>query len=200
MSEQVDMERIEEQTRRAFAQDGLMFLFLGGLLFLVGGSFSDAKMGWLFAFLPFLLFGVEAARKHITYPRIGYAKLMVPSGTVKGILGFALIAVVGLSLLAFVNGGQWSRLLPIAIGGVFALSLYFGLSSIGKLRLREWLMVGLTAVSGFITFSLFADWHQAVAWQFGAIALFFFAMGIGDLVRFVRQYPVPSEEIWHDQA
>lgn len=200
MSNSIQLDQVERNARRAIDQDGLTYLFLGLLLLLVGFSLRIEGMGWLGGFGIFLAIPLEALRRRITYPRIGFARFETPRRTVRGILGFAAIAVLVLGAIALAFNGRYQRVLPIVIGVVFALAFYFGASVTG-LRLRNWVTIGLILVSGVVTAVVFTDWHMATAVQMWIVGTLLLIVGAADLWRFLRTHPVMTsapDEVQHE--
>ncbi|MCP5101125.1 MAG: hypothetical protein GY943_36730, partial [Chloroflexi bacterium] len=112
MTKQVDLHNIERDTRRLFSEDGLIYLFLGILIALVGLGFYDTRLSVFGGLAALLYFPLKAARERITYPRIGYVEFTPPAGFGRGILTFLIIAVVTLSLIAFVGNGRFQSIMP----------------------------------------------------------------------------------------
>lgn len=189
MSDDIDLQQVEQNARRAFLQDGLVYLFLGLLLIVVSISFLNTELAWLGAFGAFLIFPVQVLRKRVTFPRIGYAKLETPPGMARGMLLFMLAAVIALSAVAFLA----SRLMPVVISIVFALAFYFG-ASLNGIRLRDWLIIGLILIGGVVTAVSFADWHMATAVQFWFTGALLVVMGAVDFIRFLRKYPFAVDQ------
>ncbi len=193
MKQPVNLEQVEQDARRVFNQDGLIYLFLGIVLVMLGIGYTVPGLSWLGATAIFLVIPFEAIRKRITYPRLGYARFTLAKGTALGILGFAVVAAIVLAVMALGWNGRFQRYLPILIGIIFALSLYFGSSMYGT-RWRDWGIMALMLASGVVVALQFNDWHRATAVQFSTVGLLVFLLGIIDLVRFVRTYPVSDEE------
>ena len=192
MSQTVDLEHLEKESRRLFAEDGLLYIFLGLLLLLVGVGFAVPGLSWLVGFSAVLIFPVEVLRRRITYPRLGYARFSAPPGTVRGMLAFAAIVVVGLVVIAFAAGGRFQAYLPLAFSIVFALSLYFGMAVHG-VRARDWLIIGLALAAGLFTTWRYDDWHDGTAVLFGLMGVVSLLIGFIKLIRFMRKYPMPAE-------
>jgi hypothetical protein len=192
MSEPIDLNEVERKVHRAFNQDGLIYLFMGILLTLVGLSFVNERLSWLGGTAVLLIFPIEILRRRITYPRIGYVRFDLPKGFTRGILGFVVIAVTVLSVLAFAGDGRFQRYLPLAISITMSLAFFFGASMQG-LRLRDRVIIALMVVSGIGVTAVFEDWHWGTAVQMWLIALLLIIIGVIDLVRFVRRYPVMNE-------
>jgi hypothetical protein len=192
MSQTVDLKHIEKESRGMFAEDGLLYIFLGLLLLLVGVGFAVPALSGLVGLCAFLIFPLEALRRRITYPRIGYARFSAPSGMVRGILVFAAITVFSLAVIAFAGGGRFQRYLPLCFGIVFALTFYFGFSTHGT-RGRDWLIIGLALLVGLIATLRYEDWHDGAAVLFSIVGVFSLLIGAIKLARFVRKYPLAAD-------
>jgi len=185
MSNSIDLEQVERDARQTVNQDGVLYFFMGLLLVTVGVSFLIPYLSWIGILGILFVFPAEWVRRRVTYPRIGYAKFQTPPGFGRGIGIFAALAVVVLLIVAFTV----PRLMPVAIGGVFGLSFYFGASMSG-VQWRDWVVIGLILVSGMGTAVLFEDWHTATAVQLSFIGIILIVLGLVDLIRFVREHPV----------
>ncbi len=190
----VDLQRIEDKARRAFGEDGLIYLFMGFLLFLVGLSFYDARFAAFGGLAALLIFPVRALRERITYPRVGYVEFKADPGLARGIGLFAIGAVAVLTLIAFVNNGRFQQYLPLAIAILFSLTLYFGASMSG-VRFRDWAVIGLMMASGIVMIFGVDHWKTATALQMWITAVLLIIMGAVDLIRFMRKYPITPETI-----
>ncbi|MCP5097177.1 MAG: hypothetical protein GY943_16645, partial [Chloroflexi bacterium] len=168
------------------------YLFLGILIALAGLGFYDTRLSVFGGLAALLYFPLKAARERITYPRIGYVEFTPPAGFGRGILTFLIIAVVTLSLIAFVGNGRFQSIMPIAIGIVFSLSIFFG-SSMNGVRVRDWLVIALMIAGSVLVVFAFDDWHLGTAVQFWIISLLLLVMGTADLIRFLRKYPVRAQ-------
>jgi hypothetical protein len=194
MSQQINLQEVELEARRTFSQDGLIYLFTGILLSVVGLSLYDVRFSWLNGFVVFLFLPLELVRQRITYPRVGYARLKVPKGTVRGILGFAAVAVTILALVALAGNGRYQRYLPLVISLVFALSFYFGISMEGQ-RVSAVVFPGLVVLGGAAVSLIYDDWHVATAVLFWSAALILILFGTAKSIHFMRQNPVVKKEI-----
>lgn len=189
MSDPVSLEQIEKDAHRTFNQDGLLYLFMGVLLTAVGLSFYDSRFGFLGGLAALLIFPMERFRRHVTYPRVGYARFRAPEGFGRGILGFMIVAIAVLTLFAFVDNGRFAQYLPLVVSIVMGLSFFFG-ASLQGLRLRDWVVIGVMIVSGVWAVFRFDDWHTAVAVQMWITAGLLLLIGTYDLVRFLKAHPV----------
>ncbi len=188
----IDLQKIENDARRVFGEDGLTYLFMGFLLFLVGLSFYDTAFAAFGGLAALLIFPVKALRERITYPRAGYVEFKAPEGLARGMAIFMALAIAFLVFIAFAANGRFQRYLPFIIAIVFAFSMYFGASMSG-VRFRDWAVIGLMLISGAATTYLLGNWKTATAVQMWITAVLLIIMGAVDLIRFIRKYPVTKE-------
>ena len=165
--------------------------------------------GVLFLGLPLLLAMIAViAKKHITQPRAGMVKF--GSGTKKKIKA-ANIIVVGLVLATFVlvilgansllNEPTWERLpqwfsdfdidlvFALIIIGIFGLIAYF--TGIARFYLHGVLL----GVGNFATTVLHRYSDIQFGWPIALAGLIIAAIGVVVLVKFIRNYPLPSAEV-----
>lgn len=190
--ETLDLDRLEQEARRRFNVDGLLYVFLGLLLLILGVSFPNPATAWIAAFGALLIAPASALRKRFTYPRIGYARFEMQPGVGRGIWLFALAALVVLLIMAFAGGGRFQPYLPIAFGFVMGLSFYFGASMYG-LSLLDGLIVVMMTASGLVSAWLFDSWREATGVQFAVVGAVILVIGIAMFIRFLRTYPVLEE-------
>ncbi len=193
---QIDLEKIERNARRVFNQDGLIYIFMGLLLAMVGWSFSNTRFSGLGGLAALLIFPIEIVRRRVTYPRVGYAKFALPKGLARGLIGLTVVAVAALTLVAFVGDGMFQQYMPIAISIVFALSFYFGISMEG-LRWRSLAIIALILAGGGAVTVLFEDWHWGTAVLFWIVAVILIPVGAIKLICFMRDNPI-RETFAHD--
>lgn len=189
MSQPLDLRVIEQQARRQFNQDGLLYVFLGLLMLVLGLSLANPALSLFAAFGAFLIFPAAALRRRYTYPRLGYARFEMQPGVGRGIIGFAIVAAIVLFLLALVANGRLQPYLPIAFGLVMALAFYFGVSPTGVSRL-EALILSLMVISGPIVVLINDAWRQAASLQFAVLGAIIFIIGLAIFIHFVRTVPV----------
>lgn len=192
MADTVDLQKIEHDARRVFGEDGLTYLFMGVLLFLVGLSFYNEAFAAFGGLAALLIFPVKALRERITYPRVGYVEFSAPAGMARGMITFMVAAIACFVFVAFAANGRFQHLLPFFIAIVFSLSMYFGASMSG-VRPRDWAVIGLMLVGGTATTLWIENWKMATAMQMWITAVLLIIMGTVDLVRFMRKYPVLEE-------
>lgn len=185
----LSLDRLEQKARQRFNVDGLLYVFLGLLLLVLGLSFRNPATAWIAAFGALLIAPLSALRKRFTYPRIGYARFEMQPGVGRGILIFAIVAIVALGIVAFAGGGRFQPYLPIAFGFVMGLSFYFGASTYGLSGL-DGLIVALMLASGFVAAWLYDDWRIATSVQFAVVGGIILVIGLIMFVHFLRTYPV----------
>jgi hypothetical protein len=193
MMKPLDLREVERGVRQSYAQDGVTHLFMGLLLAMIGLSLFSSSFSYLGGLAALLIFPVEIVRRRVTYPRVGYAKLAMPRGMARGMLGFIVVAVGLLAFMAFYEDGRYQQFLPVAIGFIFALAFYFG-SSLEGMSLTAWVLMALIIASGFVSASLLKDWHQGTAMQLWALSIILLVLGSVKLVRFLRNNPIVEPE------
>lgn len=187
MAQQIDLEKIEQDARHTFNQDGLNYLFMGMTLILIGIDLVEPKHSSWPVILAFMLLALllNAVRKRITYPRLGYAQFTLSPRVRCSFIGLGVIA---LSLLFVMTGGwhgRFQRYIPIIFSGVLAIAV-----SMNGIRWRDRGISTLILLSSLVVALRFDDWHRATAIQFTTIGLLIILVGFIDLVRFVRTHPL----------
>lgn len=188
MLQKIDTQNLEKDARGMFSEDGLLYVFCGLLLLLIGAAFAVPALVPFVGFSAFLIYPVEILRRRLTYPRIGYARFAAPPGAVRGILVFAVLTAVALATLAFAGDGRFQRYLPLAFSIVFGLAFYFGMSAHG-MHPGDWSIILVTFLTGLFTTWFYTDWHDSAAALFlfvGGVVLVF---GLAKLAIFLHKYP-----------
>ena len=189
MSQSLDLQQLEKQSRALFSEDGLVYIFLGALFLLLGLGFAVEELNWIGGMAALLIFPIESLRRRITYPRIGYARFNAPPGFLRGIAIFFVLAFMALFALAFVADGALRVYLPLAFSLGVTLALYFGLKSV-ETRRANWLLLALIPTLGLIVTWWFDDWRSATGVLFAILGFLMFVRGLHDLRAFVRRYPL----------
>lgn len=200
MIQNLDMTEIEQKVYRDFHQDGLLDV-IGGIC-LIGGACNLYTGNVLFALLPFALFPVyRAMKRRLTYPRIGYAKLVdeKPTEVVPGILIYCVILLACMALLLAFFGdirdiNHWVKWMPLFFGVVFVGMFHFLATKSGSARYRGFAVfsVALGLLLSLVSFS----WDKAgVFLYFAVIGFSLLLFGLFFCVRFVRQHPIVLEEV-----
>ncbi len=113
MSEKLDLKDIERRVHHSAYQDGLLELFLGGYLLLVGAMLAaESKLTPSSVFLLFLLNPLfEQIKKRYIYPRVGYVKFRAekeadPKGIVNGMIGFLVVLLGSIGVFILLMGKE----------------------------------------------------------------------------------------------
>ena len=200
MSQNLDVRKVEQRVWRASQQDGLMEVAIGILL---AATALQIRVTGLIALwivvLVSLAPGLEAIRKRVTYPRIGYVELVQeePKKTVRGI-GVYTIGVYAAMALAFAIFGDigdwrlWRRWSPTLAGVLFSGGMIFAASKSGAARYYAFVVL---AVGLGIAFSiLFPESYTGLTLYLLALGGAFILCGSVTFIRFLRRCPPPTEE------
>lgn len=216
MSEQMNLREVQQRTIRLLNyEDGLWDLLLG-TMFLMLSVYSVTRrlLGptWnlvLFLVVLMLLVGGQiAARRLFSGPRLGYARSRrTPALKITLAVTVALfLATLGLVVLTLVNPGwipdlrwaggpDWLRSLSVDIVvmfvtvGIFSLMGY--LFGIPRLFVYGWLIGVGNLASTVMNLAYGLTFNLPLAVSAGIIL----AIGVALLVRFVRRYPIPVQEV-----
>jgi hypothetical protein len=201
--EKIDLKQIERNVFRDYLQDGLADMMLGAYFLFIGlGLASTVTPLIVFPIVFFapLLLGLK---KRFTYPRTGYVELRQGDpGLVLwftlGSLVLGLIALVAVLIAAGViaQPAQWYRWMPIFFGICLSgILLGLGLS----VRLMRYYVVAGVALAGGPTFALLplTGKLENIGLFFSALGAMLLAWGVFAFVRFLRKYPLPTEESGH---
>lgn len=192
----LNLQEVEQNARRVFNEDGLIYIFLGFILVLNGIAFYDSRFGVLAGLSVLLIFPLGTMRERITYPRVGYVAFSMPKHFGRKKLGMMLAMVSSLVLLMYVANGRFP-VMPIGFSLLLGLLLYFAASvKNGGIRLREWVIIGLTLVSGVLSTYFIEGWRRATAVHLWFMATVLILMGTFYLIQFIRKHPV--QEVYHD--
>ena len=202
MLQDMDLNEIERRVQRSAYQDGLLEIFLGSFLLLLGVVFTISPI--LVAFSALLIFLInplfERIKNRHIYPRIGYVKFgPEKEADAKGIAATAVVFVVILlgSLVVFVlvMGNPLGRafwldyFFPAFTGfmtafGPFWLGHTYGLK-------RGYVFAALLVLSGIIIPVLgIAKGYNAVSLEWLLVGLVILISGLIMFSRFLRRYPL----------
>ena len=195
MSEQIDVKKIERKAYISYHQDGLWDVFLGTIILAWGLSMMTAMaaMGgvWFVVLFPLLM----AAKRRITYPRLGYAQFPgAGRGKQQMTILLAIVMLLGVLVLLLWTSQLGSsglrdwlrRYFVVAFGGMLALVLCI----MGRIQWIKRLYV--YAVVIFLSFAgaQWLDFHLKFGFiAAGAVVAF---SGVVLLIRFLRKYPLPE--------
>jgi hypothetical protein len=199
-----DLKEIERRVQHSAYQDGLLEVFLGGYLLLVGASLaSQLHLAPLTALLGFLLNPIfERAKKRYIYPRIGYVQFRPekeadPKGIVAAGVVFVLILLgsMGVFVPAMGKDRGWDLwfdyFLPASAGFMLAIGPFW-LGQTYNLR-RGYVLAVLFLLSGVAIPVLgIATGYRAVGFEClfaGSLSL---VSGVIMFTHFLRKYP-PEE-------
>ena len=220
MTQTLDIKNAEKQAfRLATFEDGIWEIYLGSFFILMG--FYDLTRvllgpvlnGVLFLGLSLLLaFLAVIAKKRITLPRAGLVKF---GPNTKKKIKTANLITIGLVLATFalmilgahslLNEPTWERLpqwfsdfdvdliFALIIVGIFCVIAYS--TGMPRFYLHGVLLGG----GNFITTVLRAYSETQFGWPIILAALIVVLIGVSALVKFIRDYPLPAEEVADDR-
>lgn len=204
MSQDIDSNEVERRVQRSFYRDGLMEIFLGLYLLLVGGMLNSPWPVGLVVLVIFLFKpAMEAVKKRLIYPRIGYVKFRPEKESsprdIFAVVGILILILAG-SVFGFVKVlGQdhgWTfwfyRFVPAYVGFIMAIG---PVSTASRYGIKRWYLLGvLFVVSGVaIPFLNLESGYEAIALQcllMGCTALF---SGLVMFTRFIRTHPAEHD-------
>lgn len=197
MKSPVDMKQIERNTRLALHQDGLDEILVGLSLGIMAIFFLDFRLSIaLIAGCVIQIILKPACRKHFTYPRIGYAKLLEVRDKVSAhtILIIAVVLILIGSGLFFIRWLRW--LLPPYLGVVLAGITIAQVRKSGTII--DYFVTALFLISGLVGLLLVSLGYEpgkATAIQGWCLAAVLIPTGIIKFIRFLRKYPQPVKEV-----
>jgi hypothetical protein len=205
MEQQIDVKEIEQKTFRQSQQDGLMEFVMGiCMLAMSTRLFSRVLIGMfpiaIILFSPIL----NAMRKHFTYPRTGYVKLIEdkPKEAIAGIalVTLIVIAVLAVAFILFANVrdfGLWMKWVPLWAGVVIAI-MFVSLAA-KSATTRYYIFALYSVVVGFgLSILRFEVVETGTLLYFLAMGAFLIPSGLILFIRFLRKYPQPVKEAQND--
>ena len=207
MTDQLDFQEVEKRVNQAVYQDGLLEVFLGAFLLIIGVLFvADSKLVAFGVLLMFLFsWLLERIKKKYVYPRIGYVKLRPEKeADPKGIVLVALIAVVVqmgvLAIFVLVMGidlgseAFMQYVVPPAAGLLMAIGPYW-LAQTYNVRRGYVLAVLFILIGVLMPITGLASGYQAVGWECLVVGVISFVTGFIMFSSFIRRNPpAPIEE------
>jgi len=200
VSQLTDLRRIERNAFRDTVQDGLMDIFLGFLLFFMGGRLQSGSVAVIVPFIFLGPFVIAALKRRFVYPRIGYVELATGDSRhgLRWLLGFGLAIVAVFLAVLLISGdirdaARWYRWMPIPIGMVmvtgFIITAY-------KSRLARFYLYAALAAAGGAAFPFLP-----LTGKLEALSLYLTFLGLPILVcgaivlaLFLRRNPVQPAE------
>ena len=203
MSHDLNLKEIERRVRRSACQDGLLEIFLGSFLLLLGVFFTINPI--IVAFSAFLVFLInplfEQVKKRYIYPRIGYVKFEPEKKVAKGIVATAAVFVMillgsmGVFVLTMQDRGWafWFDYFFPAFAGFMTAFGPFWLGQTYNLK-RGYVFAALFLLSGIAIPVLgIATGYNAVSLEWLLVGLVILVSGVIMFTRFLRKYP--AEEL-----
>lgn len=194
MMDPVVVKEVEKRARRALRQDGLAIIIAGVAFAIIAPFFLDERLGILFilgtglyVFLP------EILRKRFVYPRIGYVKFKEKKAK-PWKLHISTILLVLFVIVLKLNAYNW--LLPLYLGvvfGVIAFAIGYWYKTVIEYIISAFML--LSGVIGIIATTRGNDPGIVTAVQFWGLAAILIPIGLFRLTRFLRIYPIPSEDV-----
>jgi len=195
MSEQIDVKKIERKAYMSYHQDGLWDIFLGAIILAWGVSMMTemASMSgvWFVVLFPLLM----AAKRRITYPRLGYAEFprarrsklqMTILLAIVMLLG-VLVLLLWMSQLGSSSLRDWLRqYFKIAFGAMVAIVL--ALMAVIHWIKRLYVYAGVI----FLSFAGAQRLNFHMKFSFIAAGAIIAFSGLVLLIRFLRKYPLPE--------
>jgi hypothetical protein len=200
MSQNLDVKQVEQRVWRASQQDGLMEVAIGILL--VATALEIRVRGLIALWIVVLVSlapGLEAIRKRITYPRIGYVELVQeePKKTLRGIGVYTIVVFVAMALAFAIFGDigdwrLWSRWSPTLCGVLLSGGMIYAAGKSGAARYYVFVVL---AVGLGIAFSiLFPEPYTNLTLYLLTLGGAFILCGGVTFIRFLHRYPLPTEE------
>jgi len=198
MNEKIDLKKLEQKSWRELNQDGMTEIMMGLMLLMFSiGPIRPTSTIFGAVFFIFGASALERIRKRMTYPRIGYVKLVEedPKSTARGMGLYFVIVLAAMTLvIAILAGGldldmlrTWS---PALAGFLISGGMIYAASKSGAIRYYVFLAlaVGLGIAASILNPKGYAGLTPFFL-IFGMIVLLW---GSAMLLRFIRKYPMPA--------
>jgi len=205
MIEKIDLKKIEKQTYQSTFTDGLYDMAYGSLLFFIAIAPILREILYpsyiIFLILPASLILI-LGKKFITIPRIGIVKFNQnrTKSQHKLMLLIAILApitiiMVILTFLGIYNIRVGGYIVPVA-AGLFALSLLSLIAYIMEYShfYLYAVSIGLGIPLAELLEPLFGEPLDYI-FSFGISGTLILIYGIITLIKFIKRYPIPNEEI-----
>jgi hypothetical protein len=195
MAQDIELENIEKKAWRSFFQDGLFDIFFA-LLFIISGigQIYDSVFISLSVFIPVGIFVV--CKYFITVPRLGIVKFSKKriEKQMKAYVALLITFIATFFIFILSASSQFnleinfSTILMIMFIAIFGSLAYF-------LDAPMFFLYGLMFAAGEYTMQNYGDITAAlILFIFGATLL---AIGLYQMIRFIRKYPLPEREVTH---
>ncbi|MCW4013240.1 MAG: hypothetical protein NWF07_09660 [Candidatus Bathyarchaeota archaeon] len=200
MTDKINLQDMEKKAHKLLNEDGMMELLMGVILFVSSTSFTGTASftPFLGVYVIFMRTIIEAYRKRITYPRIGYLKLPDEAAKDVGIGILMFIGVIMLALIVFISliygqvtGGLLFKWIPALIGLILFGGLYYNYERTGDRVNLVYIIISL--LSGIVFSVIEHDNVKAgVVYHLLFLSGIFIVAGVVRLYNFTRRYPVIS--------
>ena len=207
MSDEIDLEKIEQRAVAAYYEDGLLDIFEGGYLLFMGlRALNDFAYRHILIWIILPSLGIllyNEAKKLVTYPRVGYIKFTkerrarIARDSIIVMFVAAFVTLTGLFTgMGTPESAPWGVLLLnkynlLFQGGVLA-SIFLLLSRVmGVTRLRLYSIISLIVyLAGYIYLdSPFIVSSQTLGTPLAIIGVAMVGIGVLHLHRFIGRYP-----------
>lgn len=192
-AERMSLERLERKARQVVESDGMVRLLFGIWLVAHGLFNYDHRHVWApILAIQVLLWSTDSIRQRLTYPRIGYVRFRPPKMWIR--MTVALVLIAAYAFAGVLDNSRFDWFAPAYLG-MFLASVV----TIWAFRCGSWMdfvFAGLCLVSGLIGLRYTAqgvDDGLVTAVQFWALGSLAIAVGLGQLLLFLRRYPAPVE-------
>ncbi len=193
MSQMMNLKDAERKAWTIYYEDGLWDIFFG-LLFLGGGLRELTDSIWSYLLIAAGILSIYLGRRYMTLPRLGEIKFGPRRKTRRGVLVALLSVTVVLTLFVLLLPRMGAPLPGPNIGLVFAIIVPMVFIIMAYLMdfKRLYGYAALAAIFMILT--------ETVSIQAGAVAqivagLIALSIGLWYVVHFLRDYPLPQEEM-----
>jgi hypothetical protein len=203
--ENTNFDEIQHQAHRTNYTDGFPGIFLGIILLITAVVINLGGVFMVLFFISFVLcFPIsELLRKKFTYPRLGYFRVKSdsPRKVLSGMTIFIIfLTVCSLIIIILLQGESFTSIdaifwiyLPVIVGlTMFGLSIDIS----DKTGQRKFLGLGISSILLGFLFILLNFPHPKVGISIYLLILgsFIFVVGLITFFRFIKLYPVISED------
>ncbi|HOH97157.1 MAG TPA: hypothetical protein PL188_02485 [Candidatus Cloacimonadota bacterium] len=194
--ERVQRDVADEQKHR----DGIPQIAVGVFLVITSLLLMTGNGNTFVVFIPLMPILIEALRRRITYPRIGFARV-IESGKRRNPTLWVVFALLVAGMVVFIMRRMNPEILPQARNPYFLmmwatamLVILFGVIFLTKRRSKRiiWSLVAVLAIlSAIVIFRLQKDLVFKVMIAFGGIQIL---LGAYSLYDFIKKYPVIKDD------
>jgi hypothetical protein len=198
MTDEINLKEIERKAWISYFEDGLWDLFFG-VLFLISGirSLTDnvSYVGGLYALLLVVcILILPIGKKRITIPRLGYVKFG-PARKLRQSKAIAVLAISVLATFALLMLSKSGLALPpkMLISPIIAgwIAVVFGVLAY-YLDFKRLFAYGVLFAISEVLSGLFGEPIGSIMQTISGVAVL--VVGIAVFMRFMRRYPLPTEE------